>query len=233
MARQAKAANRRAAGSAESGSDTRIRLLLAAEKLFGEHGIDGVSLRQIRMEAKQLNSSAVQYHFSDRDDLVRAVLAYRVAQMEPRRKEMLQQVKAQGQEADLLALMQVICLPQLELVAEDGRYPFVRFSAEYLTRYRPRGIAHPGDDATRAPALYETMEFLYQVMFSFDRDVALMRITGAALLFLNSVVRHDLGVHYQENLLTMDVIVGEALNMAVAALRAPPSMALRERYQKH
>lgn len=183
MARQAKAGNNRSDGLAEAQSDTRVRLLLAAEKLFGEHGIDGVSLRQIRMEAKQLNSSAVQYHFSDRDDLVRAVLAYRVAQMEPRREEMLQRVKAQGQEADLLALMQVICLPQLELATEEGRYRYVRFSAEYMTRYRPRGITHPGDDALAAPALYETMELLYQAMFAFDRDVALMRITGATLLF--------------------------------------------------
>ena len=47
--------------------DTRERLLLTAEKLLGERGINGVSLREITREAGQRNASALHYHFGSRD----------------------------------------------------------------------------------------------------------------------------------------------------------------------
>jgi AcrR family transcriptional regulator len=44
-----------------------------AEQLFGDHGVANVSLRQIRLAADQRNAAAVQYHFGDRDGVVRAL----------------------------------------------------------------------------------------------------------------------------------------------------------------
>ena len=54
---------------------TRERLIVAAERLFAEHGFDGVTLKQITAEAGQRNASALQYHFGSRVDLVRAIVA--------------------------------------------------------------------------------------------------------------------------------------------------------------
>src|ERR687891_78479 len=54
---------------------TAERLIAAAESLFATHGIDGVSLREINRAAGARNASALQYHFGDRDGLLRAVLA--------------------------------------------------------------------------------------------------------------------------------------------------------------
>ena len=44
-------------------SATAERLLLAAERLFAARGVDGVSLRQVNVEAGQRNLSAAHYHF--------------------------------------------------------------------------------------------------------------------------------------------------------------------------
>jgi AcrR family transcriptional regulator len=55
------------------GGQTREQLLDVAERLFGEHGIRNVSLRQIRLTASQRNTGAVQYHFGDREGVVRAL----------------------------------------------------------------------------------------------------------------------------------------------------------------
>ena len=49
-------------------------MIEAARTLFAERGIDGVSMREIGRVARQRNTNAVQYHFGDRDRLVREVL---------------------------------------------------------------------------------------------------------------------------------------------------------------
>jgi AcrR family transcriptional regulator len=59
------------------GEATRELILLTAERLFAEHGIAAVPLRDIGAAAGQRNNVAVQYHFGDREALVLAVNAYR------------------------------------------------------------------------------------------------------------------------------------------------------------
>ena len=55
---------------------TREELILAAERLFSEFGIDAVSLRQINAAAGQRNSSAAHYHFGSKDALIAATLVF-------------------------------------------------------------------------------------------------------------------------------------------------------------
>src|SRR5262249_49412259 len=55
------------------GDDTRNRILDAAEQLYGSLGVANVSLRQIRIASKQRNDGAVQYHFGDREGIIRAL----------------------------------------------------------------------------------------------------------------------------------------------------------------
>lgn len=56
-----------------SGDQTRQCILDAAEQLYGAKGVANVSLRQIRIAARQHNQRAVQYHFGDRDGIVGAL----------------------------------------------------------------------------------------------------------------------------------------------------------------
>ena len=59
------------------GDATREVILLTAERLFAERGIEAVPLRDIGAAAGQRNHVAVQYHFGDRENLVQAIAAYR------------------------------------------------------------------------------------------------------------------------------------------------------------
>jgi AcrR family transcriptional regulator len=52
---------------------TRETILLAAERLFAEQGIAGVSHRQIVVAARQGNNAAVAYHFGTKADVARAI----------------------------------------------------------------------------------------------------------------------------------------------------------------
>jgi AcrR family transcriptional regulator len=64
------------------GDATRELILVTAERLFAERGIAAVPLRDIGVAAGQKNNVAVQYHFGDRANLVRSIVAFRTAFIE-------------------------------------------------------------------------------------------------------------------------------------------------------
>ena len=72
-------------------SDTKERILDAAERLFAEQGFAGTSLRQITTEA-EVNLAAVNYHFHSKESLVSAVLGRKMGPANARRSELLDQV---------------------------------------------------------------------------------------------------------------------------------------------
>lgn len=54
--------------------DTRAAILAAARRVFAERGLDGTSVREVA-EAARVNNAMIYYHFKDKDDLYRSVLA--------------------------------------------------------------------------------------------------------------------------------------------------------------
>ena len=67
----------------------RAQLVDAAERLFAERGIGGVSLREVGAAAGQRNNSAAQYHFGSKDGLVAAIFERRMVPIDRRRRAML------------------------------------------------------------------------------------------------------------------------------------------------
>ena len=61
---------------ARRGDTTRLAILNAAERCFGEAGFDGVSLRTIT-EVAGVDLALVNYHFGSKDNLLREVIARR------------------------------------------------------------------------------------------------------------------------------------------------------------
>ena len=72
-------------------------LIAAAERLFAARGIDGVSLREINREAQQRNTTSLQYHFGDREGLLRAIMAKHGKEVDARRNALLDQYEANRQ----------------------------------------------------------------------------------------------------------------------------------------
>jgi len=100
----------------DSSTSTRERILLTAERLFAEHGLDQVSIRQINLAAGQRNSSATQYHFGSREALITAILEYRRAGINRRRLALLEALRGSAREQDLMALAEALVLPVAELL---------------------------------------------------------------------------------------------------------------------
>jgi AcrR family transcriptional regulator len=62
----------------DSSQTTRTHILDAAEELFGEQGLDRVSIRDIT-EAAKANIAAVNYHFGCKEELIAAVFERRIS----------------------------------------------------------------------------------------------------------------------------------------------------------
>jgi len=121
-----------------AGGNARERLLSAAERLFAERGVEGVSLNEINRAAEQRNTSAVQYHFGDRARLLKAVINKHSPDVDARRTALLQQYQDSGRD-DLRALAGALVLPLAAKLSDpDGGREYLRIVAELVNRPIPR-----------------------------------------------------------------------------------------------
>lgn len=113
-------------------SDARSALITAAETLFAERGVNGVSLREVTRAAGQRNTTALQYHFTDRAGLVRALLVKHGQDVGARRNVLLDQYELAGRD-DLRALASALILPLIAKLSDpDGGRGYLQIAAELL-----------------------------------------------------------------------------------------------------
>lgn len=125
----------------------RARLLSAAEVLYAERGIDGVSLREINALAGARNASALQYHFGGRAGLLRAIIAGHRPGVEARRHELLDAYEATVED-DLRALAAALVLPLAATLAEPGGPGYLQVLSDLVNRPRPAIDPASLDDPT-------------------------------------------------------------------------------------
>lgn len=162
------------------------RLVLTAERLFAQHGIDGVSLRQISAEAGSGNNSAVHYHFGSKQGLVAAIFGHRLPQLIKER----QLLAARRHPDDLRSHLEAYFLPVFMLAeAPDNRY--VSF-VEQLQRHE----LGAGDGLLELPpeGRYCNDEFrreLDKLLSKFPEPIRRLRIDEAQSLCIHMAADRD------------------------------------------
>jgi AcrR family transcriptional regulator len=112
-------------------------LIRSAERLFAQHGISGVSLREISRASGYRNVAAIQYHFGDRDGLVQAIAAKHAPAVEIRRNALIDEYVTDDIH-DVRKLAAALVRPlAAELSNDDGGPEFLRVLAEAIGRPRP------------------------------------------------------------------------------------------------
>lgn len=137
---------------------TRARLISAAEKLFAERGIDGVSLREINRASGARNAVAVQYHFDDRAGVVRAIIAKHRPAVEALRHELLDAYEAEGRD-DLWTLAGCLVRPLAAKLSDpDGGPEYLRIQAELVNgTATPERWNDPAPDSTDSIQRWRTL----------------------------------------------------------------------------
>ncbi|TGD76133.1 TetR/AcrR family transcriptional regulator [Mangrovimicrobium sediminis] len=209
-----------AVANAASRGSAADAILDAAEALFGRHGIDGVSLRQIATTAGSANNSAVQYHFGSKEGLIRAIFDRRMASLEIARSEHLAAARSADQDAEAASLLRALLLPIAEERDSAGRCSFAAFllglrlfgDIRQWNRYTETAhVTREIDSSLRA-----AVDWLSAEEFS-------VRLLGAVAVFLIAVVDWDRGAtpggpHCPE---ARDAHLQRAVAFAAAGLLAP------------
>lgn len=108
------------------------QIVLAAERLFAEHGLEGVSLRQISAAAGNGNNTAVQYHFGTKQRLVQEIFEHRLPALNERRRVLI----ARRCPDELRSWVECHILPVLEQGEQEGSHylSFVAMLQQYGRR---------------------------------------------------------------------------------------------------
>jgi AcrR family transcriptional regulator len=171
----------RAGGPTADG--TRARLLSAAEQLFAERGIDGVSLREINRASGAKNAVAVQYHFEDRAGVIRAIVDKHRPAVETARHELLDDYEAEP-DGDLRTLAGALVRPlALKLADPDGGLEYLQIQAELVNRTNIRPPRELAEDRSDSIQRWRTMvgPFLGEDAERLHRRFTAIRFSSAEL----------------------------------------------------
>lgn len=199
---------------------TRVRILLAAERLFGERGIDAVPLRVVSKEAGQRNTNAVQYHFGGRLELLYEIFEHRENQLDPIRKAMLAEAESAGQTSDIRLLLRVCFEPNFWLSRQPGGINYIKLHAQYLSTHRPRGVAHPFDeDSQSTQGMRAAIDLLRRRLSFLDERRFMLRLESVGTAFLGAVIQN--AARPASRRLASAVLFTEVLEMITAAMSVP------------
>jgi len=163
----------------------------AAESLFMESGLENVSLRAIIRAAGQKNESALQYHFSNRDGLILAIQAQRMAQVDARRMNLIDEFMRMNPAPDLRSACALLVRAPFLLCREDKGF------RGYMAVFGQRLIAS-GQSVTATLAKQESQS-LYRLRGMFrhatkhlDDQLFAMRFENMSSFVLLSMSRRAL-----------------------------------------
>jgi len=221
-------AKRRAAPRARK-SNTPELVIDVAERLFGQYGLEGVSLRQIGLAAGGANHFAVQYHFGDKNRLVRAIFERRLQALEVKRAKMLNEVAEAGQLGDVRALMEVLFRPIADEKNGEGRRSYAAFLVGIRHFEWLPGLSTEMDELR--PLTGHVVQLIRGVTPQIPEAHFQRRILHATTIFVNAVADLDRDqAAGLEPVLSEDEFIGDALDVATAALTVRPSEAVRRAY---
>lgn len=205
---------------ARAPSPSALRLVLAAERLFARHGIDGVSLRQIAAEAGSGNNSAVHYHFGSKHGLIAAIFRYRLPQIIRERRLLATRCDPD----DLRSRFEAHFLPVLSMAdATDNHY------VSFVEQIQRMDLAVVGDLLDLpAEGLRSNEEFrrdLHRLLGHLDEPLRELRINEGQGLCMHAAADRERAVASGADVVPFELFANALFDGIAGFLAAPASAA--------
>lgn len=205
-------------------SASALRLVLAAERLFATHGIDGVSLRQIAAEAGSGNNSAVHYHFGSKQGLIAAIFRHRLPQIINERRLLA----ARCDPDDLRSRFEAHFLPVLTMAeATDNRY------VSFVEQIQRLDLPSAGELLDLpAEGLRSSDQFrgdLHRLLAHLDEPIRQLRINEGQLVCLHAAADRERAVAGGVDLVRFELFANSLFDGLAGFLAAPVSEATARR----
>jgi AcrR family transcriptional regulator len=169
----------------ERASSTQEAILVAAERLYAEHGMFAVSNRQVSEAAGQGNNAAVGYHFGTKADLVRAIEQKHRGPVEKLREGMVAELLGSGGTADMRDWVACLVRPLTDHLAELGNPTwYARFAAQAMTDPAYYNIIVKG--ALSSPSLVQVVDGINSCLPDLPPEVRFERNIMARNLLMHT-----------------------------------------------
>jgi AcrR family transcriptional regulator len=198
---------------------TREALVDAAERLFGENGINAVSLREVAEAAGQRNNSVVRYQFGSRQGLVDAIFAHRMGRIDERRRAML---VAAGPNPEMRQLIEAFVFPLVESIGhDDGISWYARFLRQVMFDPTFDIFGPARHHLTRG--LQAVVAGLRDELSSLPEAIRNRRLLQMAQLVVHSLADHEAQMAQALPVLATPLLAADLVDCAEAVLAAPMS----------
>lgn len=204
------------------GEQTRELLLDTAERLWGERGVDGVSLREIRVASGVRNTAAVYFYFHDRDGLIDALMARhlpRIAEIQQR----LYDAASDGRRGRH-TLVEILVRPTAEYVSlGPSERAWVKIMAELASlphlHFKEMESFTPEAGVRAGSELLEQLRGVVPSKLARDRIIMLAQLSVHACADYARLIDHS---EDSRGRMTERVFIANLVGMMEAALFAPP-----------
>lgn len=169
----------------ERASSTQEAILVAAERLYAEHGMFAVSNRQVSEAAGQGNNAAVGYHFGTKADLVRAIEEKHRGPVERLRERMVDELDDSAGMRDWVACLVRPLTDHLADLGRDGSPTwYARFAAQAMTDPAYYNIIVKG--ALSSPSLVQVVDGINSCLPNLPAEVRFERNIMARNLLMHT-----------------------------------------------
>ncbi len=169
----------------ERASSTQEAILVAAERLYAEHGMFAVSNRQVSEAAGQGNNAAVGYHFGTKADLVRAIEERHRLPVEQLREQMVADLLQSGGPPTLRDWVACLVRPLTEHLEQLGNPTwYARFAAQAMTDPAYYNIVVKG--ALSSPSLVQVVDGINRCLPDLPAEVHFERNIMARNLLMHT-----------------------------------------------
>lgn len=169
------------------GQLAREAILLAAERLFAEHGLDNVSHRQISAAAGQGNTAAVNYHFGTTEDLVQAIVHRHAMELEHLRVRMVAGIAGSTELRDWIGCLVRPVARHLEALGSPTWY--ARLGAQVATD--PRYLGTLAEMTAASPSLQLVLRGLERCLPTLPAPVRAERKEMSRLLIVHVLAERE------------------------------------------
>ena len=204
-------------------TDTKTRILDAAEKLFAERGFSETSLRLITSKA-EVNLASVNYHFGSKKELIRAVLARYLDVFMPTAASEIKRLHLAPEHASLNEIFSALIKPLLELnkVRNGGTIIFLQLLGRgyiesqghlrwFITTHYGQHLSTFVQAVSASAPHIPPAEMFWRLHFTLGTIVFTMASADA----LNEIAASDYGEHNNTEAIIRKVIPYMAAGVAV------------------
>jgi AcrR family transcriptional regulator len=205
------------------GAQTRARLKAAAQRLFATRGIDGVTVRDLIAAAGQRNNASLSYHFGTKEDLARELIIDGAKILDDRRRAMLAALEGAGRELTVREVLDVLCVPVVELSEEPSQASYTQMIANLELNDRAFVRDTLGD--TWNFGYRRCVEHLLGLIPDVPRPILEQRIS-LAVIYMNAVAaarEQSLGAPGESRLWSTPYAMANVLDTIQAMLGVLPS----------